>query len=43
MEWNAQLDWAEEVFALMVVLPPVLLAVALLWWIAPRLGAPPRR
>jgi len=43
MAWNAQLDWAEEVFALMVVLPPALLLVAMLWWIAPRLAARNRR
>jgi hypothetical protein len=36
--WNAQLDWAEEVFAMLVVLPPVLIFVFLLWYLAPRVG-----
>jgi hypothetical protein len=38
MPWNASLDWAEEVFALWVVLPPIIIAVALLWYFAPRIG-----
>jgi hypothetical protein len=38
MPWNASLDWAEEVFALWIVLPPVIIAVALLWYFAPRIG-----
>ena len=38
MPWNASLDWAEEVFALWVVLPPVIIGVALLWYFAPRIG-----
>jgi ABC-type molybdate transport system permease subunit len=38
MPWNASLDWAEEVFALWVVLPPVMIGVALLWYFAPRIG-----
>jgi hypothetical protein len=37
MEWNAQLDWAEEVFTMLVVLPPVIVFVALLWHLAPRI------
>lgn len=38
MPWNASLDWAEEVFALWVVLPPVIVGVALLWYFAPHIG-----
>lgn len=35
MEWNAKLDWAEEVYTLLVVLPVPIIAVAVLWLIAP--------
>ncbi len=35
MEWNAKLDWAEEVYTLLVVLPVPIVAVAILWSIAP--------
>jgi len=35
MEWNAKLDWAEEVYALLVVLPVPIIAVGVLWSIAP--------
>jgi len=38
MPWNASLDWAEEVYALWIVLPPVIIGVALLWYFAPRIG-----
>jgi len=37
MEWNAQLDWAEEVFTLLIVLPAPALLVVLLWYLAPRM------
>ena len=35
MEWNAKLDWAEEVYTLLVVLPVPIVAVGVLWSIAP--------
>lgn len=35
MQWNAKLDWAEEVYTLLVVLPVPVIAVAVLWSIAP--------
>lgn len=35
MEWNAKLDWAEEVYTLLVVLPVPIIAVGILWSIAP--------
>ena len=35
MEWNAKLDWAEEVYTLLMVLPVPILAVSVLWSIAP--------
>jgi len=35
MEWNAKLDWAEEVYTLLVVLPVPIIAVGVLWSIAP--------
>ena len=38
MPWNASLDWGEEVFALWVVLPPLIIGVALLWYFAPYIG-----
>jgi hypothetical protein len=38
MQWNAHLDWGEEVFTMLVVLPPPLIAVLLLWYFGPRLG-----
>ena len=37
MDWNAQLDWSEEVIAMLVVLPPPLILITVLWLIAPRL------
>jgi hypothetical protein len=36
--WDAHLYWAEEIDAMLVILPPVLIAVALLWYFAPRIG-----
>ena len=36
MDWNAQLDWSEEVFAMLVILPPPLILIAILWLVAPR-------
>ena len=36
--WDAHLFWAEEIFAMLIVLPPVLIGVALLGYFAPRLG-----
>lgn len=35
MEWNAKLDWAEEVYTLLVVLPVPIVVVGVLWSIAP--------
>lgn len=37
MEWNAKLDWAEEVYTMLVVLPVPVIAVAVLWYLAPSL------
>ena len=37
MEWNAKLDWAEEVTTMLVVLPVPVIAVAILWYLAPSL------
>jgi hypothetical protein len=37
MEWNPSLDWGEEVYTLLVVLPVPILFVALLWYLAPRI------
>lgn len=37
MEWNAKLDWAEEVTTMLVVLPVPVIAVAVLWYLAPSL------
>lgn len=37
MDWNAQLDWSEEVLTLLMVLPPPLILIAALWLIAPGL------
>ncbi len=37
MEWNAKLDWAEEVYTMLIVLPVPVMAVALLAWFAPAL------
>lgn len=35
MDWNAKLDWAEEVYTLLVVLPVPIIVVGVLWSIAP--------
>ena len=35
MEWNPKLDWAEEVYTLVVVLPVPIIVVGILWSIAP--------
>jgi hypothetical protein len=35
VDWNAKLDWAEEVYAMLILLPIPVLAVAVLWFIAP--------
>jgi hypothetical protein len=35
VEWDAKLDWAEEVYAMLILLPVPVLAVAVLWLIAP--------
>lgn len=35
MEWNAKLDWAEEVYTMLVVLPVPIIVVGVLWAIAP--------
>lgn len=35
MDWNAKLDWAEEVYTLLVVLPVPIIIVGVLWSIAP--------
>jgi hypothetical protein len=37
MQWNAKLDWAEEVITMLVVLPVPVIAVAILWYLAPSL------
>jgi hypothetical protein len=37
MVWNAKLDWAEEVYTMLIVLPVPVLAVGLLAWFAPAL------
>jgi hypothetical protein len=37
MDWNAKLDWAEEVYTMLVVLPVPVIGVAVLWYLAPRL------
>ncbi|HEY4126110.1 MAG TPA: hypothetical protein VGM36_15915 [Rhizomicrobium sp.] len=36
--WDAHLYWGEEVFAMLIVLPPIVIGVALLWYWAPRIG-----
>ena len=38
MNWDAHLNWSEEIFAMLVVLPAPIIFVALLWYFAPRLG-----
>lgn len=35
--WDAHLYWAEEIGAMLVILPPVLIVVALLWYFGPRI------
>jgi ABC-type molybdate transport system permease subunit len=35
--WDAHLYWGEEIFAMLIVLPPVLIGVALLCYFAPRI------
>jgi hypothetical protein len=35
MDWNAKLDWAEEVYTLLVILPVPIIAVGVLYGIAP--------
>ena len=35
MDWNAKLDWAEEVYTMLVVLPVPVIGVAVLWYLAP--------
>ncbi len=35
MEWNAKLDWAEELYVMMILLPVPVIVVAGLWFIAP--------
>jgi len=35
MEWNAKLDWAEEVYTMLIVLPVPVIVVATLWYLAP--------
>ena len=35
MDWNAKLDWAEEVTTMLVVLPVPVIGVAVLWYLAP--------
>ena len=37
MDWNAKLDWAEEVTTMLVVLPVPVILVAVLWYLAPSL------
>lgn len=37
MPWNAKLDWAEEVYTMLIVLPVPVIAVGILWYIAPLL------
>ena len=37
MDWNAKLDWAEEVTTMLVVLPIPVIIVAVLWYLAPSL------
>ena len=37
MDWNAKLDWAEEVYTMLVVLPVPVIGVAVLGLLAPRL------
>jgi hypothetical protein len=37
MDWDAHLNWSEEIFAMMVVLPLPIIVVAVLWYLAPRL------
>jgi hypothetical protein len=37
-ELDAHLYWGEEVFAMLVVLLPVIVGAALLWYLAPRIG-----
>jgi hypothetical protein len=37
MNWDAHLNWSEEIFAMLVVLPAPIIFVALLWYFAPRL------
>jgi hypothetical protein len=37
MDWNAKLDWAEEVTAMLVILPVPVIGVAVLWYLAPSL------
>jgi hypothetical protein len=37
VEWNAKLDWAEEIYTMFVLLPVRVIAVAVLWSIAPGL------
>ena len=37
MEWNAKLDWAEEVYTMLIVLPVPVILVSILWYIAPLL------
>ena len=35
MEWNAKLDWAEEIYTMLIVLPVPVIAVAVLCYLAP--------
>lgn len=35
MEWNPKLDWAEEVYTMLIVLPLPVVVVGVLWYIAP--------
>jgi hypothetical protein len=37
MDWNAKLDWAEEVTTMLVVLPVPVILVAVFWYLAPSL------
>lgn len=37
MPWNAKLDWAEEVYAMLIVLPVPVLLIGLAAWFAPAL------
>jgi len=37
MPWDAHLDWSEQLYTLMFILPAPIIVVALLWYFAPRI------